>query len=119
MNAVSEMLRWVVLTIIVGSTVYGDELAIRFLGAAGIWVGIMNAFAIMLTIGVIVSKDLRKHAVELSKKRGALMRLYLWIAFFIEMVIYAYAGWLWTFGIRVVYQIVGKSVSQENIKEIA
>lgn len=119
MKYFAEILRWTVLTVIVGASIYENDLAMRFLGAAGVWVGIMNGLAVLLMLMLLASGKVRKDFVEKRDGQSSIMKAYLWAAFPFELVVYAYCGWLWTFGIRVLYQLVARSVSSDEAKEAA
>jgi len=114
-----ELVNWLVLAVIVAAVGYGDPLASRFVGAAGVWVGIVNAAAVIVTVTLLNSPHAQARYRDEQRKRSFWDRAYGWIFFIAAVAVFAYAGWLWSFGIRLVHRMVSETFARQAAKELA
>lgn len=117
MKVIFELINWVVLAVIVAAIGFGDAFSGRFIGAASVWIGFWNALALVLACALVFSSKARDTYRERWAKRSWTFRSYFTLTTIVEMAVFAYVGWLWSFGIRLSFLFATKTAAMNPGKE--
>ena len=101
-----NLVNWCVLAVIVWATYRQMPASGRLLEIATIWVWIVNLLIILYLAGMFAFREVRNLWQEERQKRSTWRRIYYWSSILINLAVFALAGWLWTFGIRLAQIVI-------------
>ena len=77
---------------------YGAQL----LDAAAIWVGIINTLTLIVLALLLIHKEFNGTWKQQQQERKTWQKVHSAMLSAAELIVFAWAGWLWSFGIRLV-----------------
>ena len=95
-----DLTHWCVLACIAWVTYARPSYGPRLLELAGVWIGITNTVTVLLLTLMLFNKEMRDAMQESIQKFSRLRKLHSKVLRVIELAVFAWAGWLWSFGIR-------------------
>ena len=97
-----NLTHWCVLACIAWATYAQPSYGPRLLELAGVWIGITNTLMVLLLTLMLFNKEMRDAFQESVQKFSRLRKIHSKVLRVIELAVFAWAGWLWSFGIRLV-----------------
>ncbi|MBL5979692.1 hypothetical protein JAO85_20650 [Comamonas sp. NyZ500] len=115
-----DLTHWCVLACIAWATYAEPSYGPRLLELAGVWIGITNTLMVLLLTLMLFNKEVRDAIHESMQKFSHLRKIHSKVLRVIELAVFAWAGWLWSFGIRIacifIQEIIIKK-PEENLEE--
>lgn len=105
---------WCVLAIIVWANDNNTATAERLLDAAGVWVGVVNALSLLHLASLIIYKDEFIKFQEKSNNWNICQVFNYWSVSIVTLIVFAWSGWVWSFGFRLVYLIHIEIIRHNN-----
>lgn len=87
----------------------GIPLALKLQGAVVVIVGIGNAIVLMMTLGTLFSQKTREQSYRTWRDTRLPGRFCTWLSLLAWLAAFAWAGWLWSFGIRLLWLLVWRA----------
>lgn len=115
-----DLTHWCVLVCIAWATYAQPSYGPRLLELAGVWIGIINTIMVLLLTLMLFNKAMRDAIQESVQKFSRPRKIHSKVLRVIELAVFAWAGWLWSFGIRLtsifIQEIILKK-PEENLEE--
>lgn len=105
-----DLTHWCVLACIAWATYAQPSYGPRLLELAGVWIGITNTIMVLLLTLALFNKAMRDAIQESTQKFSRLRKIHGKVLRVIELAVFAWAGWLWSFGIRLVSILIQKII---------
>lgn len=115
-----DLTHWCVLACIAWATYAEPSYGPRLLELAGVWIGITNTIMVLLLTLALFNKAMRDAIQESTQKFSRLRKIHGKVLRVIELAVFAWAGWLWSFGIRLTCVLVQEVIlkkPEENLEE--
>ncbi|TYK67844.1 hypothetical protein FSY59_24820 [Comamonas sp. Z3] len=93
---------WSVITGIAYATYAQPSYGARLLDVAAIWTGIINTLLLIYLAFLVGNKEVNRLWRQQQQERKTWKRVHSTLLAIAELFVFAWAGWLWSFGIRLV-----------------
>ncbi|MEN2387973.1 hypothetical protein [Comamonas sp. A7-5] len=115
-----DLTHWCVLACIAWATYAQPSYGPRLLELAGVWIGIINTIMVLLLTLMLFNKGMRDEINESAKKFSRLRKIHGKVLRVVELAVFAWAGWLWSFGIRLTCTLIQELIlknPEESLEE--
>lgn len=93
---------WIVLASIAWAVYAQPSYAKQLLDAAAIWTGIINTMVLIYLFFLLFNKEVNRIWKQERLERKPWQKVHSALLSAAELIVFAWAGWLWSFGIRLV-----------------
>lgn len=115
-----DLTHWCVLACIAWATYAQPSDGPRLLELAGVWIGIINTIMVLLLSLMLFNKAMRDAIQESVQKFSRLRKIHSKVLRVVELAVFAWAGWLWSFGIRLTCILIQEIIlkkPEESLEE--
>lgn len=91
---------WIVLASIAWATYAQPSYGKQLLDVAAIWIGIINSMLLFFLVFLLFNKEFNRIWKQQQSERKAWQKVHSTMQKVAELMVFAWAGWLWSFGIR-------------------
>lgn len=102
---------WSVLASIAYANYAQPTYGARLLDVAAIWAGIINTITVIIHVLLLSHKEFNSTWKHQQQKRKTWQKIHSAMLSAAELIIFAWAGWLWSFGIRLVSFFIRQMVA--------
>ncbi len=102
---------WIVLASIAWATYAQPSYAKQLLDAAAIWIGIINSMVLFYLVFLLFNKEANRIWKQQQLERKAWQKVHSAMQTVAELIVFAWAGWPWSFGIRLVRLLILQMVA--------